>query len=367
LIHLPNNNYVGAVFLTQDGAPSLRPLVNREGFVPEAGFDALARILRTGIDLATRVRASAGQTRRHQRKEQRTGSGAQDPRESVRSTFTEVSAVVREARALLASGKYDEAAAAVRDIETRLGEVAEEVGQEVSLLRVVASVGTQMAAFVHEVNSLLGSSQTVEAALTSISEDADLDREAKKKLRSVLGAVSDLRRGLERQGSYLVDVVTPDARRRRSRMLLAERFDVAVRLVQHKAERRGVQIRNDIDPELKSPPMFASELTSVFANLLTNAIKAVGVDGEIRASSEADEDSIVVRVENTGAAVKLTEAERWFRPFESTTTEVDATLGQGMGLGLPITRSILADYGAEIRFVKPSHHFATAVEITFSI
>ena len=38
--------------------------------------------------------------------------------------------------------------------------------------------------------------------------------------------------------------------------------------------------------------------------------------------------------------------ERWFRPFESSTVEIDSFLGQGMGLGLTITRNMLEPYGA---------------------
>jgi len=44
---------------------------------------------------------------------------------------------------------------------------------------------------------------------------------------------------------------------------------------------------------------------------------------------------------------------------------VDPILGQGMGLGLPITRNMLEQYGAEIRFVGPSRGFSTAIEILF--
>ena len=33
-------------------------------------------------------------------------------------------------------------------------------------------------------------------------------------------------------------------------------------------------------------------------------------------------------------------------------------LGQGMGLGLAITRAMLDEYGAPVRFAKPSHGFA---------
>jgi len=38
---LGNSAYFGAVFLTAADAPGLRMLVNREGFVPEGGYDDL--------------------------------------------------------------------------------------------------------------------------------------------------------------------------------------------------------------------------------------------------------------------------------------------------------------------------------------
>jgi K+-sensing histidine kinase KdpD len=112
--------------------------------------------------------------------------------------------------------------------------------------------------------------------------------------------------------------------------------------------------------------MFAAEVTTLFANLLTNAIKAAGDQGRIKAGGQETSKGSVIRVENTGRVVKLSTSERWFRPFESSTTEVDTVLGQGMGLGLTITRSILEEYGATIRFVKPSSGFATALEIAFN-
>jgi signal transduction histidine kinase len=179
-------------------------------------------------------------------------------------------------------------------------------------------------------------------------------------------AVSDLRRNLERQASYLVDVVTPDARRRRSKQSLANRFDAGARLVAHIAERRGIRIDNRIPADLKSPPMFPAELTTTFSNLLSNAVKAAGENGRIRARGKRiGASSVVLLIENTGSKVDLEHGERWFRPFESTTTQVQATLGQGMGLGLPITRNMLEEYGASIRFVKPSAGFSTAIELVF--
>ncbi len=112
--------------------------------------------------------------------------------------------------------------------------------------------------------------------------------------------------------------------------------------------------------------MFQAELMAVFANLLTNAIKAAGDGGRIVASAyESDEGGSIFRLENTGIAVQLNDAERWFEPFESTTPIVDPVLGQGMGLGLTITRTVLEQYGATIEFVTPSRGMRTAIEINF--
>jgi signal transduction histidine kinase len=163
-----------------------------------------------------------------------------------------------------------------------------------------------------------------------------------------------------------VDVVTPDARRRRSRQSLTDRFDAAVRLVSETAERKGIGIANELPPQLKSPPMFAAEITTVFSNLLTNAVKAAGQGGRIRSAAHLLPDGRTrVVVENTGVPVQPAEGERWFKPFESTTLSIDPILGQGMGLGLPITRSMLEQYGAEISFARPSRGFSTALEILF--
>ena len=55
---LRNSAYFGAVFLTQKGAPTLRMLVNREGFVPAGAFDSRThRFISAADDLAQSLRS----------------------------------------------------------------------------------------------------------------------------------------------------------------------------------------------------------------------------------------------------------------------------------------------------------------------
>ena len=378
LVRVPSNNYFGAVFLTQDQCPDMRLLVNREGFVPEASFDTLVRLVRLGIDLLTRERAAASLERRQQRRaDRRRGSREAAPPSSdelslVASENAEASALperirkathsIKKASARLTGSSKHETNAAMQELNEATA-LAEDLISERTLLYVLASVGTQMAAFVHEINALLGAAQTIEHVLEAVLGEGRPSADDRRKLKRTLGVATELKRGLERQASYLTDVVAIDARRRRSRQRLRERFDAAVRLVQHQAERRGIDIDNRIPPELRSPPMFSAELTAVFANLLTNAVKAAGEDGRIHASASSGDEEIRICIENTGAAVQLDEAERWFKPFQSTTSEVNPVLGQGLGLGLTITRNLLENYGAFVKFIQPNNPFATAVEV----
>lgn len=379
LLVLPNRSYFGAVFLTQDQAPSLRMLVNREGFIPEAGYNTLVDLVRKGVDLSVRIRASVTRESRKQRKEDRAAGkvSKEEPKEIIPTrqvidaAISQAKSLLSEARQLTAAGEVKVAAAKLSDALSQVEKVTQSGDRLISeeaMIRVLASVGTQLTGFVHEINGLIGIAEAVDNTLARIRRDTSLSREAKQELGKLHSSIGDLRRGLEKQASYFVDIVTPDARRRRVRLNLAERFDAGTKLVAPIAERRGIEIRNEIPKDLKSPPMFPAELTAVYSNLLTNAVKAAGEKGRIRATADRQSDeSIKVIVENTGAAVDLANSERWFKPFESTTENVDPILGQGMGMGLPITRNLLEEYGATIKFVKPSRGYSTAIQLVFPL
>lgn len=378
LLQVRKTHYFGGVFLTQDKAGGLRMLVNREGFVPDGAYERLKKLVRVGVDLVVRRRAAVRLPLRQQRREDREASAREkgvevkrkELREAVEESVMRANKLAQEARSVAARGDLKNAAKLIENAakEFRDGsEINERLLTERSVMRILSGVGLQMAAFVHEINGLLEMATAIESACERIQTDRNLPRETRHHLGGLRKSIGDLRRVVERQASYLTDITSPDARRRRSRLNLGQRLEAAARLVGPAIERRGVALDIDIPDDLKTPPMFPAELMVVYSNLLTNAVKAAGRNGKIAFSaSENDDGEVILRVENTGVAVDLEEAERWFRPFETTTAKTDPVLGQGMGMGLPITRNILEEYGATVRFVKPSRGFATAVEVRFS-
>lgn len=371
---LPNDSYFGAVCLTEENATTLRVLVNREGFEPSQDFQTVVDLVRAGTDLSVRIRAATTRSSRSERRLTRvTGSDQSPARPSARQTMQlsldRATSLASTARQLIASGEVESATDVIVDALSEFESVkreSEELISAESMIRVLASVGTQLAVFTHEVNGLLAMAQSVEAAVGRLRASQALQGDARRELARVSSILGDLRRSLEYQASYLVAIISPDARRRRSRQSFKDRFDAARRLIYPSANARRILVSNEIPAELRSPPVFQAELVAVFANLLTNAVKAAGEKGRIRAlGTNLPDGRIQITIENTGEAVEPSFGEVWFRPFESTTINVDPLLGQGLGLGLPITRNILEEYGATIRFVKPSVGFATALEILF--
>ncbi|ACY16547.1 ATP-binding protein [Haliangium ochraceum] len=380
LTTFPNRQCFGGVFLTHEGAPSLQMLVNREGFVPNNAFLTLQEIVKGGMELCVRAHAAARRSEREKRKAQRElgaaervadrqkqGQAAKRSNSALAGFEKSVDDGLQLLKELRAAVPEEETKQTLAHVETLLLQPAQAARDELGMIRVLASVGTQMAGFVHELNGLLGLASKIEATVNKLREQWRTEDPAKaRRLARVASTLGDLRRSLERQASYLTEIVTPDARRRRSRQRLSDCFDKSLDLVVHEAEKRSIKISNKIPEELKSPPMFRAELVAVFSNLITNAIKAAGSGGRVQATGKPrPEGGAIIRIQNTGVAVDVERGEQWFHPFASTTSKVDVTLGQGMGLGLPITRSILEEYSASIAFVSPTAKYATAVQIEF--
>jgi signal transduction histidine kinase len=358
LVAAPLRNIFGGVFLTEGGAPQLRMLVNREGFVPDEMFLDIADLVTNGLALQTRVSAALRPGRRG-RARVRDGSDTPDEQagrplqSSLRAAIEGIHSITTQPDV---SGPVLEQ---LQRAEDQLADVQQDVIDEQAMLRVLASLGTQTAAFVHEINAALGSiaslKRTIEAMLLAPPTAKDVARLRRR--------VDALQRTIERQSAYLVEIVSRDARRRRSRRRYAEHFDISALLLKDAADRDQITLENEIPLELKTPPMFPAEVTSLFTNLLSNAIKAAGNHGVVRATGATAGDRVEIKVQNTGVAVDPDDGERWFDPYRSDAPVVNPALGHGMGLGLTITRAMLAEYRGTIAFVRPDAKYSAAIQV----
>ena len=108
---------------------------------------------------------------------------------------------------------------------------------------------------------------------------------------------------------------------------------------------REVDIRLDLEQDL--PRVFARPraLQQVLMNLVLNAADAVSEidDPDIRIRTHANGETCLFEVADNGCGVDESEHERIFDPFFTT-----KPAGRGTGLGLPISRDLLAAHGGTL-------------------
>jgi signal transduction histidine kinase len=86
-----------------------------------------------------------------------------------------------------------------------------------------------------------------------------------------------------------------------------------------------------------------TQLSQVFTNLLINASQAIETAGEIRIRTRHEGGEVVVRISDTGKGMTPETLSKLFTPFFTTKPR-----GQGTGLGLSVSQSIIARHHGRI-------------------
>ena len=121
-------------------------------------------------------------------------------------------------------------------------------------------------------------------------------------------------------------------------------------------------------PDLRAGAHHVSADTAKFQqiiwNLLKNAIKFTGEDGEIIISSSNPEpQTVVITVRDTGIGVEPDIMERIFDPFEQGEASFQGRFG-GLGLGLAISKSLAQAHGATLLARSEGRDRGTAFLLT---
>lgn len=96
--------------------------------------------------------------------------------------------------------------------------------------------------------------------------------------------------------------------------------------------------------ELPPVECIISQLNQVFMNLLVNASQAIEEQGRIRITTrQIDADWVQIEIEDSGIGIPKEQQQRIFEPFFTT-----KPVGQGTGLGLSLSYSIIEKHGGHI-------------------
>src|SRR6202158_481293 len=119
--------------------------------------------------------------------------------------------------------------------------------------------------------------------------------------------------------------------------VLESTLNIARSEFKHKA---SIEIHFGEIPKVECLP---SRLSQVFLNLLVNAGQAIGAEGKITLSTGVEGTEVWIRVEDTGSGISEENLSRIFDPFFTT-----KPVGEGTGLGLSVSYSIVAKHGGQI-------------------
>ena len=111
------------------------------------------------------------------------------------------------------------------------------------------------------------------------------------------------------------------------------------------AQRAGLTIEKQIQPDLSKVSVDFSRMVQVIVNLLHNAIKFTPPGGAIQCGAEKHAEGVVFYVQDTGVGIDPESLPRIFERFYKADK---ARSGGGTGLGLSIARHLVEAHGGRI-------------------
>jgi signal transduction histidine kinase len=203
----------------------------------------------------------------------------------------------------------------------------------------LATIGTFTSGVAHDINNPLYLLMSLAESLSDEQDPAVVREHARDMLRAVR-RIAGIVQGLTRyarvpQGEDWVNVE------------LTGKLDEAVRLAQYAAGLNDIAVVKEYGDRsaVRGSP---EELLQVFVNVITNAMQAMQGRGTLRLATHRENGAVAVDISDSGPGIPEDILEKIFDPFFTTKRP-----GEGTGLGLHISRSIVKKFGG--RIVVSSH------------
>lgn len=193
-------------------------------------------------------------------------------------------------------------------------------------------------------------------------DDRDVLLDLTSELHLLYQGLSTIQIAAERASKVVTALKTyvhTDVNQSHSIFNIKEQVD-SVLLLFINATKRGIQIQNNISPEINFKGS-ADQLTQVWTNLLSNAIHAVDQQGKITLSSRIHDSWLEISVTNDGPQIPEEVRAHIFEPFFTTKER-----GIGTGLGLNIIQKIVEQHGGTICCESDTNLTTFTVKLPFA-
>jgi len=225
-------------------------------------------------------------------------------------------------------------------------------------LRTVESMTSQIG---HEINQPLGAIANYASGLARRLRGDAPDREALASIASQISRQAIRAAEVVRRLRDLVRKEDPERHVHDIEQIVTE----AMRMVAASSRRRDVALRVAIAPDLPLVFVDKIQVQQVLINLIANGLDAIdAVPAGDREANEPNEvvvevarsgdREIEVRVHDTGIGIRNADDDEIFEPFFTTKSE-------GLGIGLPISRTIVEAHGGTLRAIAGDGRGSTFV------
>jgi signal transduction histidine kinase len=135
--------------------------------------------------------------------------------------------------------------------------------------------------------------------------------------------------------------------------------------LRHELQSRGVAVSLDLAPALPPVTGDRTQLQQVVVNLAINAVQAMVQSGAAQRTLRiqtriSDTETVFCAFEDSGPGIGTGHGEQLFNSFFT-------TKDGGMGMGLPISRSIIEAHGGEIRADNASGYGGARFSFTLPV
>jgi signal transduction histidine kinase len=208
------------------------------------------------------------------------------------------------------------------------------------------TVDAVTAAIAHELRTPLGAiALNADTALSQL-------RSNPPELKDMDDILNDIGADIHRAGA-IISSMRELTKKTTDRRVLAHVEDVArlvLRLLQYDLQMSEVSVATEFQGNLPNVHLDATQLQQVLLNLIKNAIDAMSsvTPGARRLRLTTSFDghaTIMLSVQDSGPGIPVEDRERIFDPFFTTKSG-------GIGLGLAISSTLVANHGGKLRLVK---------------
>ncbi|MEW6188412.1 MAG: ATP-binding protein [Thermodesulfobacteriota bacterium] len=103
-----------------------------------------------------------------------------------------------------------------------------------------------------------------------------------------------------------------------------------------------IEVKTELAPSLPEFNFDPEQIKQVLLNLTKNAVEAMPEGGSLTLATERDQDSVLIRITDTGPGIEPEIKENLFRPFITNKKK-------GTGLGLAVSYKLIQDHNGDIR------------------